>query len=120
MFVPVNDLIQVPTLLSGATDALTFPGLAIVTTAGVDAMTLGTPVAGSPVPGLNFVFGGQDGLYLWVVSTTANAHTITTAAGKINGNLHIATFGAVAGNMVVLVAFGGVWYMVASKGITLS
>lgn len=110
-----NDIIQVPVILSGTADALTFPGLAIITTAAAaDLTTLGTPVAGSPGT------GGIDGLYIWVVSTTAFAHTVTTAANKINGSLHIATFGAQAGNMLVLVASGGIWYVVASKGVTLS
>lgn len=109
-----NDMIQNPIILSGATDALTFPGVAVITTAGVDATTLGTPAAGQPGA------GGIDGLYMWVISATANAHTVTTAAGKINGNLHVATFGAAAGNHIVLVASGGIWYMVAQKGVTLS
>jgi hypothetical protein len=109
-----SDLIQVPIILSGATDALTFPGLSIITTAGADATTLGTPVAGSPSA------GGMDGISIWVISTTANAHTVTTAANKINTSFHIATFGAVAGNMLLLVASNGVWFVEASKGITLS
>lgn len=96
--------------LAGSADAIppTY-GLAMVTTAGVDAMTLAQPTAGT-----------QDGLYLTVVSATPQAHTITTATNGINGTKHIATFGAAIGNNVILVAFQGGWFVVSSIGVTLS
>jgi hypothetical protein len=63
---------------------------------------------------------GNDGNCLFVISTTAFAHTITTAAGKINGTLHIATFAAAVGNWIEFEAFNGIWYVVGSNGVTLS
>lgn len=110
---------------AGATDALTggagslngkvpITGTVFVTTAGVDAMTLANPVAGPPSA------GGNDGLELTVMATTAQAHTVTTATNKINGSKHIATFAAAVGNFITFVAFQGVWYVTASLGITLS
>lgn len=97
-------------VLSGATDAIPInAGTAIVTSSGVNAMTLATPAAGT-----------NDGLELAVISTGAHAHTITTAANKINGADDTATFGAAVANGLTLVAYQGVWYVKASVGITLS
>ena len=118
-------------VLSGTTDAITggagqldqpppgspstpICGTSFIATAGVDATTLATPVAGAPSA------GGNDGLEITIVSTTANAHTVTTAANKINGSKHIATFAAAVGNFITFVAYNGVWYVLASTGITLS
>lgn len=98
----------------GATDALPLYGNVFVTKAGVDAMTLATPTAGS------IAAGGNDGQILVVKSTTANAHTITTATNKINGNKAVATFGGAVTDFIVLIAFNGVWHVIASSGITLS
>lgn len=97
-------------VLSGATDAVPInAGTAIVTTNGVDAMTLATPAAGT-----------NDGLELTVISTGAHAHTVTTAANKINGADDTATFGAAAGNGFTFVAYGGIWYAKNLTGVTLS
>lgn len=96
--------------LSGATDAIPVnAGTVVVTSAGVDAMTLATPVAGT-----------NDGLELTVISAGAHAHTITTAANKINGADDTATFAAAAGNSITLVAYGGIWYAKNLTGVTLS
>src|ERR1700676_60534 len=54
-------------------------GVVYITKAGVAAMTLAAPTAGLPAA------GGNDGQELTIVSTTANAHTVTTPANKING-----------------------------------
>jgi len=75
-------------------------GTAIITKAGVAAMTLAAPVAGV-----------DDGKILTVLSTTANAHTITFAANGLNGNKTTITFGAVIGNQVELIAFNGSWFV---------
>jgi len=91
-------------------------GTVFVTTAGVDAMTLATPVAGPPSGGKN----QNDGLSITIMSTTAQAHTVTCANNKINGNKHIATFAGAVGNFVTFVAYQGIWYMEAQAGITLS
>jgi len=112
-----------PVVAPGATDALPiFDGVVFVTYAGVDAMTLGTPVAGV-YPGIgsnDLGVPNDDGKRLLVYSTTAFAHTITTAAGKINGTDHIATFGGALGDFIELIAFNGIWYVLSQNGIVLS
>jgi hypothetical protein len=75
-------------------------GNVFITKAGVAAMTLAAPTAGV-----------DDNKVLTIVSTTANAHTVTTPANKINGNKLTITFGAVAGNQVELLAFNGTWFV---------
>lgn len=67
------------------------------------AMTLVAPTAGLPNA------GGDDGKVLRIVGVTAEAHTVTTPANKINGNKHIATFANV-GDTIELFAYNGVWY----------
>lgn len=94
---------------SGSTDALTFPGSTFVTTAGVDAMTLATPVATT-----------DDGKKLTVTDTSGHAHTITTAASKIAPGHHLITFNGTVGSFVTLQAFQGLWYVQASSGVTVS
>jgi hypothetical protein len=73
------------------------------------AMTLAAPTSGT-----------DDGKHLTILSTTAFAHVVTGAAGFNGGANHTATFGAAVGNMLKLVAIGGVWYEEPSTGITLS
>lgn len=117
-------LVQSPVNASGSTDALPVASADVfVTTAGVDAMTLATPSAGlypAGVPDSMSPDVRDDGKRLLVYDTTGNAHTITTAANKINGNKHIATFGGTIGDFIVLEAFNGIWYVLSSNGITLS
>lgn len=89
-------------------------GTVAITKAGVAVMTLAVPTAGS-IPS-----GGDDFKKLEILSTTAQAHTVTTPANGLNGNRLTATFAAAAGNSLKLVALGGVWYVVGSTGITLT
>jgi hypothetical protein len=89
-------------------------GLVLVTTAGVDAMTLATPAAGPPSA------GGNDGLKIKVIDMGGHEHTITTASNKINGGDHIATFGGSALQFAEFLAYQGVWYLISESGITLS
>lgn len=97
--------------LSGAADAIN-PHVSasyIVTTAGVDAMTLAAPTAGV-----------DDGLEIIVSSGGAHAHTIT-AAGLFNtgtASVNLATFAAYAGAGVQLRAYNGKWNVISSTGIT--
>lgn len=114
-----------PVVAPGATDALPVAdAVVMVTRAGVNAMTLATPIAGVYPSGNTLIQGlgdpQDDGKILLVVTTTAQAHTITTAANKINGNKAIATFAAAVGNWIRLIAFNGVWYVIGSAGITLT
>ena len=85
---------------------------AIVTTTGtvvitklsaLAAMTLALPKAGLPS------VGGNDGNTLNILSTTAEAHTITTPTNGINGGHTVITFSAVA-DFAQLVAYNGTWW----------
>ena len=79
-------------------------GKVFITAAGVAALTLAAPVAGSPAN------GGNDGQELKIYDTTGHAHTITTPASGINGNHHIATSGGSAGDAITFTAYNGAWY----------
>jgi hypothetical protein len=79
-------------------------GKIVITAAGVAALTLAAPVAGSPAN------GGNDGQELKILDQSGHAHTITTPANGINGNHHIATSGATPGDSVTLTAYNGAWY----------
>jgi hypothetical protein len=89
-------------------------GNVVITKGSVAAITLPQPIAGSAQS------GGQDGASLTVTTTTAYAHTITTAASGINGTLHIATFTAGAGNSVTFTAYNGEWYATTLSGVAIS
>jgi len=89
-------------------------GTVFLTKAGVAAMTLAVPTAGLPSA------GGDDGRELTVIDTTGNAHTVTTPASGINGNKHIATFGATVGQFGTFLAYNGAWYLTAQSGVTLT
>jgi hypothetical protein len=106
-------------------------GLAPITyAAGAGAYTLATPVPGGPVPTGSAAslgatgLGGDDGKQITILSTTAQAHVITTAAGKVigaNGTAYgTITFAANIGCSIVLKAWNGLWYVVLSNGVTLS
>jgi hypothetical protein len=79
-------------------------GKVIITAAGVAALTLAAPVAGSPAN------GGNDGQELKVIDQSGHAHTITTPANGINGNHHIATSGGGPGDTITFTAYNGAWY----------
>jgi hypothetical protein len=83
----------------------------VITKAGVAALTLAAPIAGT-----------QDGLTISVVSATNFAHTIT-ATGLLNTGtaaVNVATFAAFAGAGLTLKAYQGEWLVTASVGITFS
>lgn len=84
-------------------------GKIFLTKAGVAAMTLALPTAVT-----------DDFKTIVIISTTANAHTITTPTAGINGALHIVTFAAAVGSAVELTAYNGSWWAFASIGATLS
>ena len=93
--------------------AVPVAGVSWLGTAGVDACTLATPVAGNPAA------GGNDNLEITIIDTTGHAHTVTTAANKINGNKHIITFPGTVGSQIKLRALNGIWYT-DGGGTTLS
>jgi hypothetical protein len=84
-------------------------GSAFITKGSIAVLTLTNPAAGV-----------DDGKTLTIVSTTAFAHTITTAANGINGNKSVATFGAAAANFITMKAFNGSWWVVGNTGVVLS
>jgi hypothetical protein len=120
-------------VLTGTTDVITGgggvlnlpPGLAAATstpicgtsfieTAGVDATTLATPVAGAPSA------GGNDGLEITIIDNSGHAHTVTAAANVITPAHHLATFNGTQGSFITLVARNGKWLPVQSSGVTIS
>lgn len=83
----------------------------VITKAGVAAMTLAAPTAGT-----------DDGLRIQIASETAYAHTVT-ATGLFqdgSGNVNEATFAAHAGALLELEAYNGKWQIKAELGITMS
>jgi hypothetical protein len=79
-------------------------GRSLITSAGANATTLATPLAGDPAA------GGNDGLAIEIINVSGQAHTVTTAANKINTNKQVATFPATKGTRIVLTAYNGIWY----------
>jgi hypothetical protein len=79
------------------------------------AMTLATPVSGSPGS------GGNDGMRLSIVAGDAFAYTVTLTANKVDGADDTLTWAAAVGNNIELVAAGGIWYIVGTpRGVTLT
>lgn len=93
------------------------PGVIEITKAGVAAMTLAAPTAGGPGT-------GNDGQRITIVSTTANAHTVTFTGATLNAGVAAAkttaTFAAFIGAGIEVMAMNAVWIMISSQGVTLS
>lgn len=93
-----------------ADGALPKEGNVVITKGSAAALTLATPTAGLP----NAATPGDDGKVLTVISTTAYAHTITTAANKIvdgtTTTKDTVTFPVHAGGVCKLMAYNGLWY----------
>jgi hypothetical protein len=96
-------------------------GTVVITKGSAAALLLATPTAGLPSA------GGDDGRELVIIDTTGFAHTVTTAANKINGTKLTITFDtggspptAKVAAYVQLVAYGGVWYTLGSSGVTVT
>ena len=96
--------------LSTDTTIVNLSGRRVVTyNGGALAMTLTAPVAGD-----------DDGKVIEVLSTTAQAHTIT-CTGKLkdgNGHSNTLTFAAQPGACVVIEAYQGVWYVHSANFVT--
>jgi hypothetical protein len=90
-------------------------GLVFITKGSAAAITLATPTAGLPAA------GGDDGKVLTIVSTTAFAHTVTTAQNKIaDGSTttkDTLTFAAHAGSCAKLVAYNALWYLLIGSTV---
>jgi hypothetical protein len=100
----------VPIAASGAI-APHAPNNYIITKAGVAAMTLGAPTAGT-----------DDGLVITVYSSTANAHTVTATGLYVDGagHVNVATFAANIGASFSIIAYQGKWYVQGTQGVTMS
>jgi hypothetical protein len=104
-----------PQTVVSADGAITIPTKSttfVVTKAGVAAMTLADPTAGT-----------HDGVRLTFLSATANAHTLSNAAGSgFNAGgaaADVGTFGGAKGDNIVVEAYQGVWYVVSKTNVTL-
>jgi len=106
-------VLNLPPGLSAATST-PICGTSFIETAGVDATTLATPVAGAPSA------GGNDGLEITIVDNGGHAHTVTTAANVITPSHHLATFNGTQGSFVTFVARNGKWLPIQSSGVTIS
>jgi hypothetical protein len=105
-------LVESTALLSA--DGAVSPHLAanyIVTKAGVAALTLAAPTAGT-----------DDGVTITITSNTANAHTLTATGLLQTGATatDAATFAAHAGAGLTLQAYQGKWMVQSQVGITFS
>lgn len=76
---------------------------------GAAATTLAAPTATT-----------DDGKVLYLLATTAQAHTVTVAGGANGGGAaaDVGTFGGAIGDCVTLVAYAGVWYVLANTNVT--
>ena len=99
-------------LVYPANGALTIQsGTHLLTKAGVDAMTLAAPST------------AQNGTRLRIISTTAQAHTVTqTTPGFNNGSTasDVATFGGAIGDNFTVEAYNGIWYVMSLRNVTLA
>jgi hypothetical protein len=95
--------------LTGATDAILFPGSVFINTAGIDACTLATPTT-----------PGDDGMLLTIFDESGHAHTVTTAANKIAPAHSLITFNGTVGSFCQLEAKGGLWWPRANSGVVIS
>lgn len=114
----VAPAVQAPAYLTTASadGAITIPTAnqtIYVTKAGVCAMTIVDPTATT-----------HDGVTLTFMSTTANAHTLSNAAGSGfnagGGATDIGTYGGAKGDNIVITAYQGKWYVVSKVNVTLA
>lgn len=102
----------VRTQIVTATGAITISaGVVFLTKAGVAVMTIAAPAV------------GMDGAMLVIVSSTAQAHTVTFATTGFNGGgagSDVATFGGAIGDSMIIVAYDGDWLVVGNENVTLA
>jgi hypothetical protein len=88
-----------------AAGAIAPTGVAVLKTGAASAMTLVAPPTGAT---------------LTIVAADAEAYVVTTPANKINGADDTMTFAGAVGDSIQLASSGGVWYVVAKNGVTLT
>lgn len=106
--------VKLPTQVLAANGEITIKsGVALLTKAdGAVAATLAAPTPTT-----------DDGKILYIVSTTAQAHTITATTigfNAANTDGDVATLGAAIGNGLVVVAYQGEWYVLANTNATIA
>ena len=99
-----QDLAGIQIVSAAGPTAITMThGKVIVTYAGVAAMTLATPTAGSPAT------GGNDAQSLKIIDASGHAHTLTLSANVINGNKHVLTSAGNIGDDATLTSYNAVY-----------
>jgi hypothetical protein len=110
-------------ILTGAADAIPSPngssfginqvrgGNFIIASAGVDAITLGAPVAGT-----------DDGITCLFQDVGGHAHTVTSTGNLITGaaGVNTATFNGNKGSSVLFRAYQGKWGVLGAIGVAFS
>lgn len=101
--------IQVTYGVSGAIAVPDKPALIELSKAGAAVMTLADPSK------------AQDGLRLLIMSSTAQAHTVTNTTGFNGGSTasDVATFGGAIGDNFEIVAMSGIWNVKYLRNVTL-
>lgn len=108
---PGGGIINQPALLAASGAIPVVSGASVITKAGVAALTLAAPVAGT-----------QDGVVLIITSNTAFAHTITATGLFQTGTatVNLATFAAFAGASIWLFAYQGKWNVLSLNAVVLT
>jgi hypothetical protein len=88
-------------------------GTVFITKAGVAALTIVDPTSGV-----------HDGVEMTFISTTAQAHTLSNAAGSGfnagGAGTDVGTFGGAKGDGITIIAYAGVWYVKDKTNVTLA
>ena len=74
-------------------------------------LTLGTPTT------------AQNGTIIYIVATTAQAHTVTCATigfNAANAGGDVGTFAGAIGDGFIIVAYGGEWYVLNNINVTIA
>lgn len=100
--------------IASADGAITIKdGVVVITKAGVAALTLADPTATV-----------DDYKTLRIISVTANAHTVSNAAGSGfnagGAGSDVGTFGGAKGDGMTVMAYQGDWYVVDKTNVTLA
>jgi len=100
---------RAPLQVASADGAITLAsGIVHITKAGVCALTLAAP--------------SDDGLTLFLDSATAQAHTVTIAAGLrgAGGGADVLTWGGAIGDGIGLYSYGGYWFPIPGTTVNVS
>lgn len=108
-----NGGVKSPAVAYAASGAISlYSHTAVLTKAGVDVMTLAVPTATT-----------HDGMIITVVSSTAQAHTVTATTVGFNAGdtaSDVGTFGGAIGDGFSFVAYQGEWYVLTNINVTLA